>query len=75
MFTRLPLHAVWRHVGEPDGFDFQAPKDLGAGLSVRSARLWTDRCQEPVGALVDVAQRQYGEGARDVSSRGRDSGL
>ena len=21
MFSRLPLHAVWRHVGEPDGFE------------------------------------------------------
>ena len=21
VFSRLPLHAVWRHVGEPDGFE------------------------------------------------------
>jgi hypothetical protein len=62
-------------MGEPDWFDFQAPKDLGAGLWARPARLWTDRCHEPVAAHVDVAQRQYGEGARDVSSRGRDRGL
>ena len=31
MFNRLPLHAVWRHVGEPDGFEcafFRVEDDL-----------------------------------------------
>ncbi len=31
MFRHLPLHAVWRHVGEPDGFEcafFRVEDDL-----------------------------------------------
>ena len=48
MFGRLPLHAVWRHVGEPDGFEcafFRVEDDLlvvdGQTIAVDGDDVWS----------------------------------
>jgi uncharacterized protein len=68
VFGRLPLHAVWRHVGEPDGFEcafFRVEDDLlvvdGQTIAVDGDDVWSvgysihiDDCWRTLAARVAV---------------------